>query len=328
MVGGGDWGKANLAAYVKPFQAETGIRVTPIADQVTNAQFELMVNTKSYTIDVVDTNQFSALALAKKGLLEEIDYSMYKTEELEGLSGFARKQFGVGSIVYAYVMVYNTEKFPPEKPRPTSWAEFWDVKKFPAVRTLQAGQGGSEGPWEEALLADGVAADKLYPLDIDRVFASLDKIKPSIRKWWNTGSEIQQMMHDRAVGVTSSYDGRAQLLADKGEPIEINRNQAKVNWNNWIIPRGTPNARNAQKFIEFATRADRQAAFAQLFSYGPCNANAFKHIPDAIARKLASNPEYMKSSIPMSAQWYTEVGSDGLSNIERLMQRWNSWILK
>lgn len=38
----------------------------------------------------------------------------------------------------------------------------------------------------------GVPADRLYPMDIDRIFASLDKIKPHIRKWWGTGSEIQQ----------------------------------------------------------------------------------------------------------------------------------------
>lgn len=328
MVGGGDWGKANLAAYVKPFEAETGIRVTPITDQVTQAQFELMVNTKNFTIDVVDTDQLRANALAKKGLLEEIDYSIYKKEELDGLADFAKKPFGVGSIVFSYVMVYNAEKFPADKPRPTTWAEFWDVAKFPGVRALQTGQGGSEGPWEEALLADGVAADKLYPMDIDRIFASLDKIKPKIRKWWSTGSEIQQMMHDKAVDITSSYDGRAQLLADKGEPIEINHNQAKLSWDHWLIPKGNPNVRNAQRFIEFATRADRQAAFAQLMPYGPSNAHAFKYIPDAVARKLASNPEYVKNSIPMNAQWYTDVGSDGLSNIEKLIQRWNAWILR
>lgn len=326
-VGGGDWGRANIEAYVKPFQAETGIKVTPITDQTSLAQIELMVTTNNVTVDVGDLNQGAALAAAKKGYLEEIDYSIYKKEELGGLTEFAKQLFGVAALIYSYVMVYNTEKFPANKPRPTSWPEFWDLKKFPGVRVHHSGQLGSEGPWEEALLADGVAPDALYPMDINRVFTSLDKIKPHIRKWWTTGSEIQQIMHDKAAGLMNSYDGRAGLLIDQGAPLEINRNQSKLTWDYWIIPKGSPNAQNAQKFIEFACRADRQAAFAQLIPYGPSNLSAYKLISENMGRKLASHPDYMASSIRINMEWYGQVGSDGLSNAERLRERWNEWIL-
>ncbi|XSC42605.1 extracellular solute-binding protein [Bradyrhizobium sp. RDT10] len=268
-VSGGAFGKANIDAYVKPFEAETGIKVTPITDWTTLAQIELMARTNTVSVDVGILDQSTALVVASKGYLEEIDYSIYKKEELDGILDYGKQPFGVAAGIYSFNMVYNTEKFPADKPRPTSWAEFWDVKKFPGVRTLVSGQGGSQGPWEEALLADGVAPDALYPLNIDRVFAGLDKIKPHIRKWWNTGSEIQQVMRDKAADIVQSYDGRAVQLIDEGAPIEINRNQAKLTWDYWIIPKGSPNAKNAQKFIEFATRADRQAAHAQLFPYGP-----------------------------------------------------------
>src|SRR5256885_16366801 len=36
---------------------------------------------------------------------------------------------------------------------------------------------------EFALIADGVALDKLYPIDIDRAFRSLDRIKKDVVKW-------------------------------------------------------------------------------------------------------------------------------------------------
>ena len=327
MVGGGDWGKANIDAYVKPFEAETGIKVTPITDQIEMAQVELMATTGNVTVDVININQGAALPAAAKGYLEPIDYSIFKKDEVDGIIDFAKQPFGIAALIYSYVMVYNTEKFPADKPRPANWAEYWEVEKFPGVRLLQSGQFGSEGPWEEALLADGVTADKLYPMDIDRIFASLDKIKPHVRKWWATGSEIQQMMHDQVADIMNSYDGRAGLLIDQGAPIEINRNQAKLNWDYWAIPKGSPNAANAQKFIEFATRADRQAAFAQLIPYGPSNLNAYKLMPEEVGRRLASHPDYMASSIPMNMEWYGEMGPDGLSNAERLVQRWNEWIL-
>lgn len=327
LVYGGDTGKAVIEAFVKPFEAETGIKVTPITDQTSLAQIELMVKTNNVTIDVLATGQAQAFTAAEKGFLEKIDYSIFKKAELAGIVDFAKQPFGIASVIYAYVMVYNTEKFPANQSRPTSWAEFWDVKKFPGVRSLVSGQLGSEGPWEEALLADGVAPDALYPLDIDRVFTSLDKIKPHIRKWWSTGSEIQQMMRDKQADVVNCYDGRAGLLIEQGAPLEINRNQAKLNWDYWVIPKGSPNAQNAQKFIEFATRADRQAAFAQLIPYGPSNLNAYKLLPEERGRKLASHPDYITRSTPINMKWYGQIGSDGLSNAERLRQRWNEWIL-
>lgn len=327
MVGGGDWGKANIEAYTKPFEAATGIKVMAVTDEIELAQVELMVSTGNVSVDVININQGSALPAVAKGLLADIDYSIYDKAELDGIVDFAKQPYGVAALIYSYVMVYNTETFPSEKPRPTNWTEYWDVEKFPSVRLLQSGQYGAEGPWEEALLADGVAADALYPLDIDRIFASLDKIKPHVRKWWTAGSEIQQLMHDKVAGVMNSYDGRAGLLIEQGVPLEINRNQAKLSWDYWAIPKGSPNMANAQKFIEFATRAERQAAFSLLMPYGPSNLSAYKLMPEDVGRKLASHPEYMAKSIPMNMKWYGEVGSDGITNTERLVQRWNEWIL-
>ncbi|MCA1365741.1 ABC transporter substrate-binding protein [Bradyrhizobium sp. IC3069] len=327
MVYGGDIAKAYIEAFVKPFKAEMGIKVTPITDQITFAQLELMVNSKAVTVDIAPITQGSTIIGSEKGLLEPIDYSKFKKEELDGLFEFAKHPFGVGQLIFSYVMVYNTERFPADKPRPATWAEFWDVKKFPGVRSMVSGRGGGEGPWEEALLADGVAPDKIYPMDIDRIFASLDKIKPHIRKWWTVGSEIQQIMTDKAADLMQSYSGRTGVVISRGAPMEMNRKQSKLQWDSWIIPKGGPNAEKAQKFIEFATRGERQAALARLWPEGPTNRNAFKLLPDELARKLPSHPDYLTTGIVMNGRWYSKKGADGKTNSDRLRERWNEWIL-
>lgn len=327
LVYGGDIAKAYIEAYVKPFEAETGIKVTPITDQLSLAQLELMVKTKSVTVDVAPTTQDSTIIAGEKGLLEPIDYSIFKKGELDGLFEFARHPFGVGQQIFSFVMVYSTDKYPADKPQPSTWADFWDVQKFPGVRSLISGQSGAEGPWEEALLADGVARDKIYPMDINRIFRSLDKIKPHVRKWYTVGSEIQQIMTDKAADLMQSYDGRARVVISRGAPLEISRNESKLQWDTWVIPKGSPNAKNAQKFIEFATRAERQAAFAQLWPAGPTNRNAFRLLPEHLASKLSSHPNYMDTSIVMNGRWYSERGADGKTNSERLRERWNEWIL-
>lgn len=327
VVYGGDAGKAYIEAFVKPFEAETGIKVTPITDQITFAQLELMVNSKTVTVDVAPITQGSTIIGSEKGLLEPIDYSKFKKEELDGILEFVKHPFGVGQLIFSYVMVYNTDKYPADKPRPSTWAEFWDVKKFPGVRSVVSGRGGSEGPWEEALLADGVAPDKIYPMDIDRIFASLDKIKPHVRKWWTVGSEIQQIMTDKAADLMQSYSGRTGVVISRGAPMEMNRKQSKLQWDCWVIPKGSPNAEKAQKFIEFATRGERQAALARLWPEGPTNRNAFKLLPEELARKLPSHPDYLTTGVVMNGHWYSQKGADGKTNSDRLRERWNEWIL-
>lgn len=328
LVNGGEVGKANIEAYVKPFEAETGIKVTPITQDFDFAKLELMVKANNVTIDASPMGPGAMLPAAAKGYLEKIDYSIHKKEEIDGLFDFAKHPFGVASLIYSYNMVYNTNTFPDGKPRPGNWAEFWDVSKFPGTRFLVSGQYGSEGPWEEALMADGVAIDKLYPMDIDRIFASLDKIKPHVRKWWSSGSEIQQLMSGGTGDIMNSYDGRAISSMDKGLPVEISRNQAKLTWDYWVIPKGGPNTQNAQKFVEFAARGENQANFSKMYPEGPSNRNAFKLIPDDIARRLPTHPDYMSQGIPINGAWYAEVGSDGLTNTQRLAQRWSEWVLR
>ncbi|EAQ26817.1 ABC transporter substrate-binding protein [Roseovarius sp. 217] len=327
LVGGGDWAKANIAAYVEPFQDETGIKINAISDQVNLAQVELMARSGNVAVDVISYGQSGGETLHKRGVLEDIDYSLYGETQKVALADFAKKPFGVAALVYSYVMVLNTKTFPKDGPRPGSWGDYWDLERFPGIRTLMSGRSGTEGPWEEASMASGDGLGEVYPMDIDRIFTSLDKVKTEVRRWWTVGSEIQQIMHDGAFDVTNSYDGRAQLLINEGAEIEIVRNQAKLNWDYWMIPKGSPNLEAAQRFIQFATRADRQAEFAQLIPYGPSNLNAYKSIPEERARQLASHPDYVANSIPIKASWYTAARDDGRSNVEHLIERWNKWSL-
>ncbi|ESY15377.1 ABC transporter substrate-binding protein [Mesorhizobium sp. LNJC394B00] len=325
---GGQLGKSVIEAYVKPFEAETGIKVTPITEDFTVAQLDLMQKTNSVTVDVGPLSQGSVLQSAAKGYLEEIDYSLFKAENIEGLVPETKKKQSVGFFFYSYNLVYNTKKYPSDKPRPSNWAEFWNVEKFPGVRYLISGQYGTEGPWEQALLADGVSPDKLYPMDIDRVFASLDKIKPHIRKWWTSGSEIQQLMLSGAGDLMMSYDGRVAAAIAQGAPIEMSRDQAKLTFDSWVISKNGPNVQNAQKFVEFVSRAKNQAEFAKIYPSGPTNRNAFKLLPEEIALTLPSHPKYLANAILENGAWYAEVGADGMTNIQHLVQRWSDFIIR
>lgn len=325
IVGGGIQGDAAEKAFSKPFEAETGIKVNTLKIQPGSAKLRLQMEAGAVDFDAALLLENTGNLMMKDGLLAPIDYSIYKPEELANLDPSVRLPWGVEGWEVGFIMATNSKFYGEGKPTPKTWADFWNVKTFPGRRMLMSGQNGIQGPWEEALLADGVAVEDLYPLDIDRIFASLNKIRPNIRKWW-TGSEVEQLMSSGSMDATMSFDTSATLVRDAGHPIDINYAQAKVYGVYWFIPKASPNEPAAQKFLEFVTRAKQQAKFAELNGAAPSNAGAFNLLTPEVASKLISFPENKATSYRINQSWYSEKGKDGLTNADRLRDRWNTWI--
>ena len=157
------------------------------------------------------------------GALAPIDYASWKYTDPNDIPKEYMTPTTVGLCLYATVLGYNKETFPEGK-QPKSWAEFWDAEKFPGARMLADMASGTPN-LEFALIADGVPMDKVFPIDIDRAFKSLSRIKPHIKKFWDTGALSAQMLADKDVVLGSIWNGRLQAIADKGAPVAIEWNQ-------------------------------------------------------------------------------------------------------
>src|SRR5690606_19362858 len=98
------------------------------------------------------------------------------------------------------------------------WKDFWDVKRFPGLRAMS---NSPINTLEQALLADGVPMNDLYPLDLDRAFKSLDRIKKHVAVWWTGGAQSAHVIQSGEVDMVASWNGRMQAVADGGAPINI-----------------------------------------------------------------------------------------------------------
>ena len=92
---------------------------------------------------------------------------------------------------------------------PKSWADFWDVEKFPGKRGML---GQALYTLENALMADGVPRPMSTtvlrtPEGVDRAFAKLDQIKPHV-VWWTSSSTAMQNLDAGEVVMTDMYNGR------------------------------------------------------------------------------------------------------------------------
>ncbi|MCL2894604.1 ABC transporter substrate-binding protein [Brenneria tiliae] len=313
---GGAYQDAMDIAVHKPFTAATGINVRVIP--ATGSQILAMSKTGKVSIDVLDLSDITQFNLDNAGILAPINYSAMKFSNPDDIMPELRHPNLVGNLLYASVMVYNTDVF-SDKSHPKNWAEFWDVKQFPGPRTL-ADMRTSSTELEFALLADGVDKNQLYPINIERAFASLSKIKPHVAKWWDTGALSAQLLERKDAVLGAVWNGRVQTLIDQGAPLAIEWNQAKQQVQYWSVVKGAPNPENAQLFIDFALQPEVQANITQHIAYGPTNKKAFDFVRPEDLVKLPSNPDYYANTFVRDARWWAD-------NMEQVSKVWQQWFL-
>ncbi len=186
------------------------------------------------------------------------------------------------------------------------WADFWDTAKFPGDRALVGSGSGNNPELEFALLAAGVPPDKLYPLDLDKAFASYDKIKPDVVKWWDTGAVPPQLLTDKEVVMSSVWNGRMATLQKAGVPAAISWPQGLSKRDCWAVPKGAKNRDNAMKFIAFSTMAIPQARLSSLIPYGFVNDQSVNYMTEEQMKVLPSAPAIRSQLVPYNYQWWVD----------------------
>ncbi|MDD9855595.1 MAG: polyamine ABC transporter substrate-binding protein [Gammaproteobacteria bacterium] len=308
---GGVYRDAQVAAYCDPFSAATGAEVIQ-GGPMNAAKLSAMLKSGKPIWDVVDVVDVSLAVDSRKGYFEKIDTAVVNMSEIE--AEYVH-DYGVANIVWSYNIGYNTDAFPTGR-HPRSWADVFDVAKFPGKRTLRDRVFPS---LEHALLADGVKMQDLYPLDVDRAFAKLDTIKDDLILW-KSNSESQQLFGDGVVGCGLILNGRAFDSHKKGAPVAIEWNQNIRSVDYYVIPKGAPNADVAMQFMTHVTRAENQARMANRLAYAPTNLDAFAMIDEEVKPWLSTHPDNAARGILISIDYWRD-------NLEALTKRWTEWKL-
>src|SRR4029078_6847475 len=133
-----NFGGANAAAqkkaYVEPFEKSGAGKIVSVEYNGEQAKIKAMVETKKVTWDVVEVESPDVARGCDEGLFEKLDYA--KIAPKGDFVPAAVTDCGVGIFVWSTVMAYNGDKL---KTPPVTWADFWDVKKFPGKRGMRKG---------------------------------------------------------------------------------------------------------------------------------------------------------------------------------------------
>lgn len=315
---GGAYQEAQSKAILEPAAKKLGLPLKQDSSPKAYPIIKTQVESGKVSWDVVDLPTGDCLRGEAEGLFEKLDPALIPNAAQ--LPAELKDDYTVGYISYSTVLAYRTDAFKGENV-PKTWADFWDTQKFPGQRSLR---NLPRPTLEIALMADGVAPDKLYPLDVERAFKKLEEIKPHIATWWTSGGQSAQLISDGEVDMIQAWNGRITAVQADGAPVAFDYNQGVLETNSLCVLKGTPNKAAAMKFVNEAIDATLQAALPMIIDYGPLNPEAFKTgtIPAERAAKLPSSPQNISRQALLSAKWWAS--QEGV----KAEERWLSFVQK
>jgi putative spermidine/putrescine transport system substrate-binding protein len=294
---GGTGQQAQIDAWQKPYTAQNPNVKFVNTSPPDPAQVKAQVTTGQVQWDIVTTAPY--LASQNCGTL----YEHLDIPDLD-MSQFSPGTIGdcyVTDFKYSLVFSYNGDKWSNPDTAPKTLADYFDLEKFPGKRgvvpTVQ------DGFLETALLADGVKADDLYPLDVDRALKVWDKVKAQTVFAANPGALLQAVT-SKQVDMQILVQARSQAVLDAGANAIPVWDQTITSIDGLAIPKGSKNKKAAEKFISFLLQPEQSAKMASLAGVAPANLKSVPTYSDNGNRINAFGEANTGTTVQASAEYW------------------------
>ncbi|WP_165778591.1 extracellular solute-binding protein [Mesorhizobium wenxiniae] len=314
---GGAWTEAAKAAYWDPFTSETGTKIIGDITDDSLGAIRAVASTPKGKWDVVELEMMIANEACSEGLLLPIDKSRLPQSDYIPSS---IHECAIASAAVGTVLVINTTRFPTHEP--TTWQDFWDIKKFPGTRGLSR---YVQSVAVAALLADGVRpedvnAELRKPDAQKRVFAKLDEIKDRV-VFFSTGAEFAQGLVSGSYDMALGWNARINSANDETGGI------FKILWsagynlgmNAFVIPANTNDQASAMDYIASTASPERQAKFMEMFPYGGANKKAYELLTPEQRDLQPANPANLRYAVNDDYDFWA-------GRLDQWQQALESWI--
>ena len=319
-VWGGTFAELAKNVYVKPFEELTGATVTieEYGDDVTAkviAQKEQNIPGFDVISGVGALDQIAMMQ--QKDAILKLDYNQIPNAKY--LLDNAKLDYAIGQYVISTNLAWNKDVYGDNPP--DTLQKFYDVKNYPGNRGMIA--FSPTGILEQALIADGVPKDQLYPLDVDRAFKVLDRIKPSVTKWWSSGAEIRQALADGEVDCGIFWGGAVLegIMNDGMDNIGISHDGAFLIVDCMAIPSTCQDPELAYAFLNYCISGEASAKWSEGRFYAPSTSLADENISPDLKKYFTASPENIDKAFWCDLDYWKE-------NFEKDSERYMGWIAK
>jgi len=218
-----------------------------------------------------------------------------KLPEIFRTNGFGAFDPGVKDGVYHGIpgpmygttpMVINTNMVSPE---PDSIAALWDE--------TWKGRMCLENYWITRMryAAEYLGQDYNNISDVNAVWSALQEQQKLVFKYWDSGSEMEQMCTNEEAWIGDLWGGRVLKLAQRGIPVKaINPKEGTEVWTDaLVVPINAPHKYEAELLINWLLEPKINEAMALEYLYPPIIDD--KYLSDSVKEKLKELPDYVGS---------------------------------
>ena len=313
---GGAYQAALRQAYFIPLAERFGIEVIEDSPNKTPAQWVTAAETGNIGWDVSSTGVADAAALIKTDTLEELDLSVVDIRDLLDPIQNLSPYMGGGQATWSIVLAYNTDVYPGDS-GPKTWADFFDVEKFPGRRALRnaVAWGGhiqfARLAREPELLNSPEGKEAANTPNREQIeedfawFADWVDDEDSDIVYWTSGSDCPQLLISGEVDMCSAWNGRIfDAVEGEGAPLAVCWECGHIiNYGGWLMVNGMKEL-HPERYelgnlvIAWVTFAENNVQVSKYISYGPVNRKAipllddpaFDHVRDELPTSAANAP--------------------------------------
>jgi putative spermidine/putrescine transport system substrate-binding protein len=302
--------------FAEPYSQKSGVKVSFGAGaSLALARLQTMSGGPAQW-DIINLTGSEYVSAIKDKLIVPYDYSIIDASQVPPQY---KEEYGIKFALFLFVMCWDEKKISGDQ-APKSWQDFWDTRRYPGKRSLDANI--SDGSTLElALLADGVPLDKLFPLDVERSLKSLDKLGRDNIIWYNTNQEPIQQLTSGAVTLATAFHGRVLLANRAGARLGFTPAYSGVSGNYYCVSSASANKPEAFRFLNYMlTNVDADVAYMKATAYAIPNKAALPLLPKEIADILPTNPALQDKVFIKNDAWWA-------ANLDATTQRFKEWQL-
>lgn len=302
---GGEMTAAADKAWLQPFSKETGVSITQDAP-VELAKIKAQADAGQVTWDVVTLDP--AAGSGACGTLFEkrdpdIDMSPYDPD-------LVADDCMLPLYPQAVNLVYN-KKIYGDNP-PTKITDFMDTQRFPGKR-IAFNLASTTLP--ALLLATGVPADEMYPLDFSRAAKAIDDLGSDFALHADLAAEVEKLTSGD-FAMCLCFLGRVEQAVRSTDDIGIVWDGTVRIWTGLYAVKGSRSPQAQQELFRWFSDPERYAPFYDLMAYDTPFANPGVPLPDKFAPYLASaHQDEINESVVYDVKWMRE-------NYDQVLLEW------
>ncbi|WP_040167303.1 extracellular solute-binding protein [Microbacterium gorillae] len=311
----GEYEEAQKQTIIAGYTADTGGVVSMQKGDCGLSTLEQQVSAGNVTSSLwVFCNKAELDQAITEGLVQKYDADVVPTDLVaEGHFNEYGVDFGAWNIGLAYDA--DAVSTPP-----TSIADFYDLERFPGTRCL-SNYPVTAGALESALLSDGVSPDAVYPPDLPRAYAALDRIKDHILFYAGSAEGNQDLLTGQcALLMTSAGDLKLTAEENPDRDLRFVQEDGLNAYSAMAIPTGAPNPAAASAYMKsIIENRDAQSDMLSRTAVTPIVLADPLPVPADLAgwEGMISRKGYLDQN----AIWYRD-------NYDSMLAEWNAWLLE